>query len=42
MFKFALVNEVRTSSRLLFDAGIARMSDLETAETVEYWLPYRE
>lgn len=35
------VSEVRTSSRLLFDAGIGRMSDLETAEMVEYWLPYR-
>ncbi|TFY53289.1 hypothetical protein EVJ58_g9531 [Rhodofomes roseus] len=34
------VNEVRSASRLLLDAGIARMSDLETAETIEYWQPY--
>ena len=39
---FLPVSEVRTSSRLLFDAGVGRMSDLETAEMVEYWLPYRE
>ncbi|KAH9922915.1 WD40 repeat-like protein [Fomitopsis serialis] len=34
------VNEVKSASRLLMDAGIARMSDLETAETIEYWQPY--
>ncbi|KZT64172.1 WD40 repeat-like protein [Daedalea quercina L-15889] len=34
------VHEVRSACRLLFDAGIARMSDLETAETIEFWQPY--
>ncbi|KAI0718156.1 WD40 repeat-like protein [Cerioporus squamosus] len=32
--------EVRQAARLLFDAGVARLSDQETAETVETWQQY--
>ena len=34
--------EVRQAARLLFDAGVARLSDQETTEIVETWQPYRE